>query len=124
MRENQQGNKGSPAANTRANQQAIRNVVQSPDQQRMEILTEDDTTNQQGKKQKRGPTKMKALALQTDGPISVRFNKLGQSIGEGSVSLSSFLGPLVREIVPYTISDWRKVSEDMKSVLWTTIKVS
>ena len=66
---------------------------------------------------------MKGLALQSDGPIPVRFNTLGQSVGEGSASLSSYLGPLVREIVPFTISDWRKVSNDMKSVLWTTVQV-
>ena len=66
---------------------------------------------------------MKGLVLHSDGPIPVRFNKLGQSVGEGSVSLSSYLGPLVREMVPFTISDWRKVSDDMKSVLWTTVHV-
>ena len=89
----------------------------------MEISAEASTSNQQAKKRKRGPTKIKGLALHSNGPILVRFNMLGQSVGEGSVSLSSYLGPLVREMVPFTISDWRKVSDDMKSVLWTTVQV-
>ena len=61
--------------------------------------------------------------LHSDGPIPVRFNTLGQPVGEGSVSLSSYLGTLVREMVPFPISDWRKVSDDMKLVLWTTVQV-
>lgn len=45
------------------------------------------------------------------------------SIGEGFTSLSSFLGPLVREHVPYTISDWRKLPLNLKEVLWECIKI-
>ena len=67
---------------------------------------------------------MKGLALQSYGPIPLRFNTLGQSFGEGLVSLFSFPSPLVREIVPYTISDRRKIFEDMKYVLWKRIKIS
>ena len=116
-----QGNTGSPAANTRAKTQAIQN--ESSRACLMEDSADGDTNKDKGTKRKRGPTKVKGLALQTDGPITVRFNSLGQSVGEGSVSLSSFVGPLVREIVPYTISDWRKVPTEMKDVLWATIKV-
>ena len=74
-----------------------------------------------GTKRKKGPTKLKGIALQNDGPITVKFNSNGQAIGEGSISLSSFLGPLMRDIVPYTIFDWRKVPEKMKDILWATI---
>ena len=57
-----------------------------------------------GTKRKRCPLKMRGLALQTNGPITVRFNSLGQPVGDKSVNLSIYLGPLVREIVPYTIA--------------------
>ena len=116
-----QGNTGSPTANTRGKTQAIQN--ESSPTCLMEDLDAGDTNKHKGTKKKRGPTKVKGLALQIDGPVPVRFNSLGQSVGEGSVSLSSFVGPLVREIVPYTISDWRKVPTEMKDVLWATIKV-
>ncbi|KAK0608206.1 hypothetical protein LWI29_027125 [Acer saccharum] len=73
-------------------------------------------------RKKRGPTKMKTLAMEGASRIEVQSNGLGQLIGEGSVSLSSFLGPLVREIVPYTISDWRKIPSDMHEILWKCIQ--
>ena len=66
---------------------------------------------------------MKGIALDDSGPISVSFNAMGQPIGRGSVSLSSFLGPLVREIVPVTLPDWRKLQPGMKEVLWKAIRV-
>uniref|UniRef100_A0A803NJ13 Uncharacterized protein n=1 Tax=Cannabis sativa TaxID=3483 RepID=A0A803NJ13_CANSA len=51
------------------------------------------------------------------------FNSRGQPIGEASVSLSSFLGPLVREFVPVTICDWRKVAKELKDILWNYVTV-
>ena len=74
-------------------------------------------------RKKRGPTKMKTLAMEGASRIEVQSNGLGQLIGEGSVSLSSFLGPLVREIVPYTISNWRKIPSNMHEILWKCIQV-
>ena len=114
--------KGSPAANTRSNHQQTMEIEMSPEplQQKSPASATEKVI---GTKRKRGPTKLKGIALQNDGPIAVNFNSNGQAIGEGSVSLSSFLGPLVREIVPYTISDWRKVPEKMKDILWATIQV-
>ena len=97
-------NQRPPDANTREIQQeAVQNEL--PPDHFQEEAANLATNKVLGTKRKRGPTKMRGLALQTDGPITVRFNSLGQSVGEGSVSLSSFLGPLVREIVPYTIPD-------------------
>ncbi|KAK9193215.1 hypothetical protein WN944_003912 [Citrus x changshan-huyou] len=72
-------------------------------------------------KNKRGHTKLKNIAVDGD-KVEVIFNSKGQPIGEGSISLSSFLGPLVREHVPYTISDWRKLPLNLKEVLWECIK--
>ncbi|PON85963.1 hypothetical protein TorRG33x02_182610 [Trema orientale] len=71
-------------------------------------------------KRKRGPTKMKSIG---DGHLAVEFNSKGQPIGDSSIHLSSFLGPLVREIVPVTIPDWRKVTKGMKAVLWQSVQV-
>ena len=66
---------------------------------------------------------MKSLCMDANGRVEIRFNSKGQPIGAGSVSLSSFLGPLVREIVPVTIVDWRRVTKGMKEVLWKSVQV-
>lgn len=75
-------------------------------------------------KKKRDPTKLKTVAVDGESKIEVQFNNLGQPIGGGSVTFSSFLGPIVRELVPYTILDWRKLSMDMKNLLWQCVQVS
>ncbi|KAF7154595.1 hypothetical protein RHSIM_Rhsim01G0043800 [Rhododendron simsii] len=77
----------------------------------------------QNLKRKRGPTKLKTIAIDGSSRIEVKFDENGEPIGEGSVKLSSFLGPLVREIVPYTLSDWRKLPSGMTKILWQSIKV-
>ncbi|KAJ0097265.1 hypothetical protein Patl1_28596 [Pistacia atlantica] len=48
--------------------------------------------------------------------------KISQPIDEEYVKLSSFLGPLRREIVPFTIPDWRKLSSDMREKLWKCVQ--
>ncbi|KAM6558032.1 hypothetical protein CsatA_027271 [Cannabis sativa] len=73
-------------------------------------------------KKKRGETKMKSVATSSEGRLPVKFNALGQPIGKASISLSSFLGPLVREVVPVTLPDWRKITLGMKEVLWRSIQ--
>ncbi|XP_062079401.1 uncharacterized protein LOC133783794 [Humulus lupulus] len=65
---------------------------------------------------------MKKIATSSDGRLEVKFNALGQPIGDASIGLSSFLGPLVREIVPATITDWRKITPGMKEVLWKSVQ--
>ncbi|KAK1559292.1 hypothetical protein Q3G72_012891 [Acer saccharum] len=92
----------------------------SQDDQDVNITNMDEV--QEHVRKKRGPTKMKTLAMEGASRIEVQSNGLGQLIGEGSVSLSSFLGPLVREIVPYTISNWRKIPSDMHEILWKCIQ--
>ncbi|KAF7128000.1 hypothetical protein RHSIM_Rhsim11G0005200 [Rhododendron simsii] len=78
----------------------------------------------QNLKRKRGPTKLKTIAIDGSSRIEVKFDENGEPIGEGSVKLSSFLGTLVREIVPYTFSDWRKLPPGMAKILWQSIKTS
>ncbi|XP_058219858.1 uncharacterized protein LOC131330327 [Rhododendron vialii] len=81
------------------------------------------STVSQNLKCKRGPTKLKTIAVDGGSRIEVKFDENGQPIGDGSIKLSSFLGPLVREIVPYTISDWRKLPTGMAEILWRSVKV-
>ncbi|XP_024021724.1 uncharacterized protein LOC21400762 isoform X1 [Morus notabilis] len=87
-----------------------------------QVTTPVSIEESQGLIGKRGPTKLKGVAEESDGLIEVKFNTKGQPIGPGSVSLSSFLGPLVREIVPVTIVDWRKLTETMKGILWKAVQ--
>lgn len=81
-----------------------------------------DTVQPQPKKH-RGPTKMKDIAKDPNTRIGVEFTELGEPCGEGSVKLSSYLVPLVREHVPVLIDDWRKIGEERKTVLWKFVKV-
>ncbi|CAA7051756.1 unnamed protein product [Microthlaspi erraticum] len=74
-------------------------------------------------KKQRGPTKMKDIARDPNSRIKVEFTELGEPCGEGSVKLSSYLGPLVREHVPVLIDDWRKIGEELKTVLWKSVKI-
>ncbi|KAJ0082247.1 hypothetical protein Patl1_12080 [Pistacia atlantica] len=73
-------------------------------------------------RKKGGPTKMKTIALNGDNRIEIKFNDKGQPIDEEFVKLSSFLGPLGREIVPFTIPDWRKLPSDMREKLWKCVQ--
>ncbi|KAF4347187.1 hypothetical protein G4B88_029886 [Cannabis sativa] len=54
----------------------------------------------------RGPTKLKTLAIDIDNRFEVKFNSRG---------------PLVREFVPVTIRDWRKVAKELKDILWNYV---
>ncbi|KAJ0084462.1 hypothetical protein Patl1_30055 [Pistacia atlantica] len=62
------------------------------------------------------------IALNGDNRIEIKFNDKGQPIDEEFVKLSSFLGPLGREIVPFTILDWRKLPSDMREKLWKCVQ--
>ncbi|CAA7042317.1 unnamed protein product [Microthlaspi erraticum] len=75
------------------------------------------------RKRQRGPTRMKKLAKHPNNRERVEFNAMREPIGPGSVKLSSYLGPLVREHVPVTLGDWRKISEELKTVLWKSIQL-
>lgn len=75
------------------------------------------------KKRKRGKTKMRKVAKDIQDRIEVLFTEIGEHAGSGSVTLSSFLGPLVREHVPVTLDDWRKLDEQTKAIMWEEIQV-
>ncbi|XP_023636243.1 uncharacterized protein LOC111830038 [Capsella rubella] len=73
-------------------------------------------------KRQRGPTKMKSIAKDPNAREPVDFTPMGELYGPGSVKLSSYLGPLIREHVPVIIDDWRKIGEDTKTVLWKSVQ--
>lgn len=75
------------------------------------------------RKIRRGATKKKHIAKDPTEHQHVDFTDLGDPCGPGSVLLSSYLGPLVRELVPVIIDTWRKFSEEIKTVLWKSIEV-
>ena len=85
--------------------------------------SQDSTVSPRGLKKTRGPTKMKKIAVEPQSRVQVEFTASGEPFGEGSVSLSSYLGPLVREHVPVTLDDWRGLGDDIKVVLWESIQV-
>ncbi|CAA7049992.1 unnamed protein product [Microthlaspi erraticum] len=73
-------------------------------------------------KKRRGPTKMKDIAKDPNARIRVDFTEFGEPCGKGSVKLSSYLGPLVREHVPINIADWRKIGAERQTVLWKSVQ--
>ncbi|OAP08935.1 hypothetical protein AXX17_AT2G06390 [Arabidopsis thaliana] len=56
-------------------------------------------------KKRRGPTKMRKVAKDPQEKVEVYFTELGEHVGSGSVTLSSFLGAIVREHVPIQSHD-------------------
>ena len=72
---------------------------------------------------KRGPTRMRNVAKHIEDKVEVEFNALGEHVGRGSVTLSSFLGPLVREHVSVLLDDWRHLDDQTKDTLWEEIQV-
>lgn len=87
--------------------------------------TEETRTQQtETKKRKtRGRTRMSKVAKHIQDKIEVEFTSTGEHVGPGSITLSSFLGPLVREHVSVLLDDWRKLSEETSDTLWEEIQV-
>ncbi|KAK9943327.1 hypothetical protein M0R45_008938 [Rubus argutus] len=87
-----------------------------------EPMAQESAIDSRGRKKTRGPTKMKDIAVEPGSRVHVDFTDKGEPCGAGSISLSSYLGPLVREHVPVTLSDWRKLDDGIKVVLWKSIQ--
>lgn len=66
---------------------------------------------------------MRKLAKHLEDLLDVEFTAIGEHAGDGSATLSSFLGVLVRETVPVLIHDWRHVPNDIRDMLWEEIQV-
>ena len=90
----------------------------------VELCTDQELVVGRSRKRKRGPTRMKALAKDPNTRIYVDFNLLGEPYGDGSMKLFSYLGLLVREHVPVTLESWKKLIEEVKTVLWKSIQVT
>lgn len=66
---------------------------------------------------------LKSFAMLPSEKPKVEFNERGQAIGPNSKHLSSYIGVLAREMVPMTISEWKKVDDELRDDLWTCIQV-
>jgi hypothetical protein len=113
-------NKNNPCAledNTMQNEQNLEDMMET------DGPIQDVRENLVRKRIARGPTKMKRLPSNFVNRVEVEFNESGVPIGKGSIHLSSYLGPLVREHVPVTLTDWRRLGDDLKAVLWDCIQV-
>lgn len=75
------------------------------------------------KKRTRGLTKMQKMAKDPLVKVDVQFTTTGEHYGPGSVTLSSFLGPLVREHVSVLLEDWRQLDDQTEDILWEEIQV-
>ena len=83
----------------------------------------EDLPKQKGPKKTRGQTKMRDIAMDPGNRVHVDFTVKGEPCGPGSVKLSSYLGPLVREHVPVTLDNWHYLSEKIKMILWKSVQV-
>lgn len=102
----------------------VEEMVNHPTQHDSLSSQEVQTQQSETKKRKtRGPTRMRKVAKHHDDKVEVEFTSVGEHVGCGSVTLSSFLGPLVREHVPVLLKDWRKLDAEMRDTLWEEIQV-
>ena len=88
------------------------------------IITGDDIENEPKKKKVRGATRLDYATVAKAREMGIKFNERGQPYGPSSVTLSTFMGTLVRQVVPVTFSDWDVVPKSMIDGLWETIKVT
>ena len=114
----------SPAGRTRS---AVRKLpveeVESQLEENENVDCEEVHTKEPSPKKTRGRTKMQTIAMEPEMKLDIRYNGYGQPIGETSVGLSSFLGTLVREVVPVNVETWKKISTRQKEILWHSIQV-
>ncbi|CAA7023804.1 unnamed protein product [Microthlaspi erraticum] len=88
----------------------------------VELSDHDEAGAVRSRKRQRGPTRMKHRAKDPNNKLQVDFTFTGEPYGSGSVKLSSYLSPLVREHVPLTLTIWTKLSEALKTLLWKSVQ--
>ncbi|KAL5826000.1 hypothetical protein ACOSQ3_017836 [Xanthoceras sorbifolium] len=76
-------------------------------------------SNSETKKKTRGVTRM--VKLKVNQPVEVDFNLHGQTIDGSSITLASYIGILTREHVPITLESWKKVNEQKKYMIWSSL---
>ena len=69
----------------------------------IEHSTVTEPLDSNSRKRKCGPTTMKDITKDPNSRVHVDFTFMGKPYGPGSVKLSSYLSPLVREYVPITL---------------------
>ncbi|XP_073020481.1 uncharacterized protein [Primulina eburnea] len=83
--------------------------------------TETETT-----KSSRGRTRLDRLVRQRVHGIKkdVRFNKLGQPVGEFAGEMKSYIEVLVREKVKISYQTWKMVPNDVKDLIWESVNLT
>ncbi|KAL5759200.1 hypothetical protein ACOSQ2_018038 [Xanthoceras sorbifolium] len=76
-------------------------------------------SNCETKKKTRGVTRM--VKLKFNQPVKVDFNLHGQTIDGSSITLASYIGILAREHTPITLESWKKVDEQNKDMIWSSL---
>ncbi|KAL5732383.1 hypothetical protein ACOSQ2_032075 [Xanthoceras sorbifolium] len=76
-------------------------------------------SNCETKKKTRGVTRM--VKLKFNQPVEVDFNLHGQTIDGSSITLASYIGILAREHIPITLESWKKVDEQKKDMIWSSL---
>ncbi|KAL5766293.1 hypothetical protein ACOSP7_016910 [Xanthoceras sorbifolium] len=61
--------------------------------------------------------------LKVNQPVKVDFNLHGQTIDSSSITLALHIGILAREHVPITLESWKKVDEQKKDMIWSSLLV-
>ncbi|KAL5579155.1 hypothetical protein UlMin_011597 [Ulmus minor] len=75
------------------------------------------------KRKGRGATYMPTVIRKKihDSRSTVAVNRRGQLVGPTAVELQSYVGVLVRQSVPITITTWHKVPNELKNKIWEQI---
>ena len=55
--------------------------------------------------------------------VVVQFDEFGEPVGDDSSRMSSQLGHLVAERVPFNYLDWDKVPDNIKDGIWNDVEV-
>lgn len=75
---------------------------------------------------RRGKTIMRdLLKLRAKGKkAALIWNDNGQLVGKSAKALTGFVGCTVRNKVPITVTDWRKVNKKIRNEIWSEVQVS
>ncbi|XP_073155493.1 uncharacterized protein [Henckelia pumila] len=74
----------------------------------------------------RGRTRLDKLVRQRVQGIrkDVRFNKIGQPIGEFAGEMQSYIGVLTREKIKISYKTWKQVPSDVKESIWESVNLT
>ncbi|KAL5736896.1 hypothetical protein ACOSQ2_031684 [Xanthoceras sorbifolium] len=61
------------------------------------------------------------VKLKANQPIEVNLNLHGQTINDSSITLASYIGTLAREHVSITLESWKKVDEQKRDMMWSSL---